>query len=106
SLTGILLLSTGVDAKDPGVVLYTPYTRISVPPGQSIDYSIDVINNTDALKNVAIYVSGIPKGWTYDLKSGGWAVNEVSVLGGEKKTVSLHVDVPFKVKKGRYYFSV
>jgi len=25
-----------------GVVLYTPYTNISVPPGESINYSIDV----------------------------------------------------------------
>lgn len=24
--------------------LYTPYTEISVPPGESIDYPIDVIN--------------------------------------------------------------
>ncbi|HET7179138.1 MAG TPA: NEW3 domain-containing protein [Chryseosolibacter sp.] len=105
-LPGLIFPSSPVAASDPGVVLYTPYTRISVPPGQSIDYTVDVINNTTQVKNVNLYVAGIPKGWTYELKSGGWSISALSVLGGEKKNVSLHIDVPFKVKKGRYRFSV
>ena len=106
SLAGILLVSPDVAGKDPALVLYTPYTKISVPPGQSIDYSIDVINNGNAVKNVAISLSGIPKDWNYDLKSGGWSVAELAVLPGEKKTMSLRVDVPYKVKKGIYRFNV
>lgn len=89
-----------------GVVLYTPYTRISVPPGQAIDYTIDVINNSKSVKNVTVSLTGIPSGWTYDLKSGGWTVGELSVLPGEKKNLSLKVNVPFKVKKGTYRFSL
>jgi len=105
-LPGIISFGEETPAKESGVVLYTPYTRISVPPGQSIDYSIDVINNTEAVKNVAVSLYGIPKGWSYDLKSGGWTVKELSVLPGEKKNLSLKVSVPFKVKKGTYRFSV
>src|SRR5690606_16340177 len=92
--------------KEPGVVLYTPYTRISVPPGQSIDYTIDIINKTDVVKDVTVSLQGIPKDWTYDLKSGGWTVNQLSVLPGEKKNVNLKVQVPYKVRKGTYRFSV
>lgn len=103
-LSSLLFFNAGATA--PEVILYTPYTRISVPPGQSIDYTIDVINHSESVKDVAIYVSGIPKGWKYDLKSGGWSVGALSVLPDEKKNVSLHVEVPFKVKKGRYRFSV
>ena len=33
-------------------ILYTPYTKISVPPGESISYSIDVINNSDEVPSV------------------------------------------------------
>ena len=37
-----------VHADESGsIILYTPYTKISVTPGASIDYSIDLINNTD-----------------------------------------------------------
>ena len=35
-------------------ILYTPYTKISVPPGESISYSIDVINNSDEVKNATL----------------------------------------------------
>lgn len=105
-LLGNLSMDAASPATGPGVVLYTPYTRISVPPGQSIDYTVDVINNTNAVKNVAVSLHGIPKGWSYNLKSGGWTVSELSVLPDEKKTISLKVAVPFKVKKGTYRFSV
>jgi len=32
------------DSIPKSVILYTPYTKISVSPGASIDYSIDLIN--------------------------------------------------------------
>lgn len=88
------------------VTLYTPYTEISVPPGESIDYTIDVINNSSGIRDVEISLSGLPDGWSYVLKSGGWNIGQLSVLPGEKKTVSLTVDVPLKVDKGSYTFSV
>lgn len=88
------------------VTLYTPYTKISVPPGQSIDYSIDVINNGKTVKNADIAVTGLPKDWTYELKSGGWSVSQIAVLPGEKKNLSLQVQVPLKINKGAYRFQV
>jgi uncharacterized membrane protein len=105
SLAGVTLWGH-VSGKGTGVTLYTPYTKISVPPGQSIDYTIDIINNTSSVKNVSVSLSGLPKGWTYDLKSGGWTIGELSVLPGEKKNINLHVDVPYKVDKGIYRFTV
>jgi uncharacterized membrane protein len=93
-------------AESDSVKLYTPYTRISVPPGQSIDYSIDIINHSSEIQDVDISVSGIPRGWTYDLKSGGWTIDQLSVLPGEMKTVNLKLDVPLNVNKGIYRFSV
>ena len=40
-----------VHADESGsIILYTPYTKISVTPGASIDYSIDLINNTEGLQ--------------------------------------------------------
>lgn len=86
------------------VTLYTPYTKISVPPGESIDYSIDVINNSSELQNVEIALDGMPRGWEYSLKSGGWNVSQLSVLPGERKSLSLKVDVPLQVNKGNYRF--
>lgn len=89
-----------------GVTLYTPYTKISVPPGESIDYTIDVINGSNELQNVEITTAGIPRGWNYTLKSGGWSIGQLSILPGEKKSLSLKVEVPFQVNKGIYQFKI
>lgn len=86
--------------------LYTPYTKITVPPGESIDYSIDVINNGSATGTAEISVTGLPESWSYTLRSGGWDVQEISVLPGEKKTMNLKVEVPFEIDKGSYTFRV
>ncbi|HVW61863.1 MAG TPA: NEW3 domain-containing protein [Puia sp.] len=86
--------------------LYTPFTEISVPPGQSIDYSVDVVNKGGSPQTADIAVEGLPKGWTSVVKSGGWNIGRISVLPGEKKNFSLQVQVPLKVNKGTYHFTV
>ena len=87
-------------------ILYTPYTKISVPPGESISYSIDVINNSDEVKNATLALAGLPKSWSYEMKAGGWTLDEIAVLPGEKKNFTLKVDVPLKVNKGTYRFTI
>jgi uncharacterized membrane protein len=88
------------------VELYTPYRKISVPPGESVDYSIDLINNSETTANADISISGIPSGWSYSMKSGGYNIRQLSVLPGEKKSINLKVEVPLKVNKGSYRFQV
>ena len=94
------------DSIPKSVILYTPYTKISVSPGASIDYSIDLINNTDELTNANLSVSGLGSSWKHEMKSGGWSLSQLSVLPKEKKTFNLKVDVPLKVNKGNYHFVV
>ncbi len=103
---GVTLAGMPDECVAQGVALYTPYTKISVPPGESIDYSIDVINNGSVTRNADIAVVSLPEGWSYELKSGGWTVEQVAVLPKEKKNFSLKVQVPFKVEKGTYQFQV
>ena len=96
-----------VHADESGsIILYTPYTKISVTPGASIDYSIDLINNTDGVTNANLSVSGLPGSWKHEIKSGGWTLSQLSVLSKEKKTFNLKVEVPLKVNKGSYHLTV
>ena len=106
SMLGILTFGVCRADNPKGVTLYTPYTQISVPPGESIDYSVDVINGNEGVEDLNVSVSGIPGGWNYELKSGGWKIGQISVLPGEKKTLSLKVDVPVQVNKGSYHFRI
>ncbi len=105
-LTGFVFLSVNSVSAADGVTLYTPYTKISVPPGESVDYTIDVFNNSDATKNVEVSLSGLPKSWDYELKSGGWNIKQLSILPGEKKSLALKIEVPFIVNKGNYQFRI
>jgi uncharacterized membrane protein len=103
---GIISIISRADQVSENVTLYTPYTKISVPPGESVDYSIDVINTSKELQNVEISVAGMPNGWNYSLKSGNWTIGQISILPGEKKSLSLKVEIPMKVNKGNYKFKV
>ena len=107
-LLGILPMSNthANDTIPKSVILYTPYTKISVSPGASIDYSIDLINNTDKLVNANLSVSGLSSSWKHEMKSGGWNLSQLAVLPKEKKTFNLKVDVPLKVSRGSYHFVV
>jgi len=87
------------------VKLYTPYPRVTVTPGESLDYSITVINNSSEIQTLDISVTGIPKSWTYTLKYGTWNVKQLSILPKKEQIVSLKVDVPFNVNKGTYHFN-
>lgn len=89
-----------------GVTLFTRYTNISLPPGDSINYSIDVVNNHTDVVTVPLTVVGMPEGWEYDLRGGGHQLREISVMPGESESVFLDVTVPLQVEKGTYAFSL
>lgn len=105
SLIGLIALSL-MSSASPQVTLYSPYTKISVSPGESVDYSIDLINDSKELQNREIVIRGIPHGWNYVLTSGGYKVGKMAVLPGERKNLSLKVDVPYQVNKGNYQFKL
>jgi uncharacterized membrane protein len=86
------------------VILYTPFTKIGVSPGQSVDYAIDFINNSKGIVSTDISLRGLPSTWNYSLKYGVYNIQQVSVLPGERKTINLSISVPLKVNKGSYSF--
>lgn len=90
----------------PGIQLYSPYTKIAVSPGQTLNYTITVINNSNAVKNANVGLTGLPSGWTYTMKSGGWNIRSIAVLPKKDESISLAINVPLKVKKGTYHFNV
>lgn len=101
-LAGLFVMQSRAAISNDQVIFFTPYARVSVPPGETVDYTIDVINDSKEVRTFNIIVSGLPGGWDYTVKSGGWNINRISVLPGEKETVKLNVNVPLKVNKGRF----
>jgi uncharacterized membrane protein len=85
-----------------GVELYTPYTSVTVPPGESISYSVDVMNQTAQIQTVELAVESVPDKWDYELTAGGRSVQTISVKPKDSQNVNLQVNVPLEVEKGSY----
>lgn len=107
-IVGVTLLCghAALAATADSVELYTPYTNLSVTPGQNINYSIELINHSQRIATVGVSVEGLPQDWEYELKSGSWEIRELSVKAGETKNMNLNVTVPIDVDKGQYPFRV
>ena len=88
------------------VELYTPYTKVSVSPGSTVNYSIDLINNSNEIQERNISVTSFPWSWKYTLTASGLNIKRLATLPGEKKNMKLKVDIPYKVNKGNYKFYV
>ncbi|GIP01718.1 MULTISPECIES: NEW3 domain-containing protein [Paenibacillus] len=106
-ILGACLYGGGNTALAAGeITLYTPYTSISVPPGEVINYPLEVKNNTNSVITVPLQINSLPSGWSTKLNGGGWQLKEVSVKPGESESVTLEVTVPLKVDKGSYRFQL
>jgi uncharacterized membrane protein len=104
-LIGLFTLA-GAASAEGGVDLYTPYASISAPPGDSISYSVDVINNTEKIQTVELQVNNVPDEWQTELTAGGRTVQKISVRPKQTQNVNLQINVPLKVDKGEYLLNL
>ncbi|MDR9855346.1 NEW3 domain-containing protein [Paenibacillus sp. VCA1] len=114
-LTGLILvialgigpLLGGVSAHAAGgVTLYTSYTSISVPPGESLNYNVELKNDTGSVVTAPLSIPDLPQNWTAKMTGDGWDLNEISVLPNSSQTISLAVTVPMQIDKGTYRFTL
>lgn len=90
----------------PALELYTPYSRINVSPGQTVTYSVTLLNNTSSIQTTSLSVGGLSRSWNYTLKSGTWDISRISVLPNKEQELTLQVMVPLRVNKGAYQLNV
>ncbi len=92
------------------IILYTPYTSRSVMPGKDLTYHIEVINKTSDIQDIHFYMRGIPDSWTPTLSANSSTIEEVAVrpksLGANTESIDLDLNIPLKIKKGRYTFKL
>ncbi len=89
-----------------GTQIYTPYTSLSAPPGETISYSVDLINNTSVIQTADLSFAPGAEGWTHELTAGGHPVQQIAVKPNDFETVNLSLTVPLEVEKGMYSFEL
>ncbi len=82
----------------------TPYTGVSVRPGDSAVFSVDVAGPPG--DTVGLEATGLPDGWTAQIRGGGFVVSEVQVGSTGDIKVDLSVDVPEDAAEGSYAMSL
>ncbi|WP_018932533.1 NEW3 domain-containing protein [Gracilibacillus lacisalsi] len=89
-----------------GLTLYTPYTGLSVTPGETLTYDVTVINDNSSIQNVSFDVNGLPEGWDSAITAGGNDISQLSIRGNNEQEISLEVTVPLEVEKDDYSFEL
>lgn len=107
-ITGSLLIPVipAASAATGSISLFTKYTGIAVTPGESINYTISVINNSYSIQRVSLQVVEQPEGWETNLTAGGWNISNLSVKPQSEESFNLQTEVPLEVGKGSYRFTV
>lgn len=84
--------------------LTTPYPAVTIQPGNTVAFTLDVTVPTP--ERVDLAVSGTPSGWTANLRGGGNIVNAVFAGGSTAATVDLSVTVPQAATPGSQTLTV
>lgn len=100
------LYSAGVASAAGHVELYTPYVNLDAAPGQTVNYSVEVINHGSETRTVTLLAEDVPADWEYELTSGAWKISQLAVKAGETENVNLKITVPLAVEKGIYRFEL
>jgi uncharacterized membrane protein len=102
SLAGAAVLSTGLGLAPTvlgaSVTISTPYPAVSVEPGNTASFDLDVAS--DPKRRVNLRVTGVPDGWSASIRGGGFVVNGVVVGPSNPPEVKLDVDVPADAANG------
>ena len=102
-LGGILFAVSSASAASI-VSMFTKYAGIAVTPGESINYSIVIINNSSSIQRVSLQVVEQPEDWETSLTAGGWSISQLYIRPHDEESFNLQTEVPLQVEKGSYNF--
>lgn len=88
------------------LTLFTPYTGLSVTPGETISYDIEVINDGVSVQHTTFEMKNFPKDWDYTLRSSGNNIQQLSIKPEDEEKLKLDITVPLEVDKGDYNFTL
>lgn len=103
---GGALAGAGKTSAAGSLELYTPYLEWSAAPGESVSYTIDLVNHGGSTASANLSLETQSKDWKYELTAGGREVSRLAVKAGETQTFNLDLDVPLQINKGRYVFNL
>ncbi len=94
------------DRPERGIAIYSDYSGVVVPVGESVRMDLTVENKGRREETVGLKLTGVPKGWKASLKGGNFTVTGVSVPDGKTRTLSFSADPEKGLAPGTYAFDI
>jgi uncharacterized membrane protein len=102
----VALSGVGKASAAGSLELFTPYLEWSAAPGESVSYSIDLVNHGSSTASANLSLETQSKDWKYELTAGGREISRLAVKAGETQSFTLDLEVPLQINKGRYVFNL
>jgi uncharacterized membrane protein len=94
------------DRPERGIALYTEYSGVVVPVGESVRMDLTVENKGKRDEIIALKLTAVPKGWRASLKGGSFTVTGVSVPDGKIRTLAFSAEPDKGLGSGTYTFEI
>jgi len=94
------------DRPERGIAVYTEFSGIVVPVGDTVRMDLTVENKGRQDETVALKLTNVPKGWKASLKGGGFSVTGVSVPEGKTRTLNFSAEPEKGIGPGTYTFGI
>ena len=89
-----------------GMSIYSEYSAISVPPGETVRLDLTIDNKGKREEDVLLKIAKSPRGWKTSLKSGIFGVTGVPVAGGKTRILTFTAEAEKSIKPGTYEFRI
>jgi len=94
------------DRPERGIAIYTDYSEVVVPIGETVRMDLTVENKGRTDENISLKFTALPRGWKTSLRGGSFTVSGVSVPDGKTRTLSLTAEPEKNVPPGTYAFGL
>jgi uncharacterized membrane protein len=94
------------DRPERGVSVYTEYSQLTVPVGETVRMDLTVEDKGRRDENVALKLTSVPKGWKASIKGGQFTVNGVPVTPDKPRILSFVAEPDKSVRPGSYTFQL
>ena len=88
------------------VTLFTPFTGTTAIPGETVSYTVDVINSGSSIQSMSFTLENVREGWEYKFTADGRDIRELSVRGDSEQKINLDITLPLDANKGDYRFQL
>jgi uncharacterized membrane protein len=89
-----------------GIAVYTEYSGIFVPQGETVRMELTADNRGKKDENIVFSLAAIPKGWKAFIKGPSYTVSSVTVPGRKTRVLTFNAEPEKGTKPGNYIFQI